>query len=141
MTDLAKMYRRGFVPALFRPIRIGHLDTAAFEIEFWEGVVAAAPGHVGALRQLGHAYTQRGDYEKGLVVDRRLASLRPHDPVAHYNLTCSLSLTGRLDEAFDALRRAVEVGYSDFEHLRKDPDLAWLREDPRYEPFVAAVRA
>lgn len=140
MTDLAKLYRRGFVPSLFAPIRALHLDPAAFEIEFWEGALANTPNHIGTLRQLGHAYTQRGDYEKGLSVDRRLAILCPHDRVVHYNLACSFSLTGRLDEALDALRRAVELGYRDFEHAAKDPDLAYLRADPRYEAFVAAVR-
>ena len=70
MTDLAKFYRRGAVAALFSPIRAFHLDPVAFEIEFWEGVLGAVPDHIGALRQLGHDYTQRGDYEHGPAKER-----------------------------------------------------------------------
>ena len=36
---------------------------------------------------------RRSRFEDGLSVDRRLARLCPSDPLVHYNLACSFSLT------------------------------------------------
>ena len=104
----------------------------SFEISLYESVLAQDPGNVEALMALGEAFTRKGDYAKGLEVDQRLARLRPVDAVVRYNLACSLALLGRSDEAFEALGQAVDFGYRDLKHLDADPDLASLREDPRF---------
>jgi len=65
-----------------------------------------------------------------------LASLLPSDPVVHYNLACSLALVGEQREGVARLRRALELGYSDFEYLACDSDLDNLRDDPAYEALV-----
>jgi len=111
-----------------------------FEVDFFEHVIAKDPCEEGALTILAHAYTQRGEYEKGLELDRRLVRLRPDDPVAFYNLACSLSLVGRPDEAFEALEHSVRMGYRDFEHMLEDPDLQPLRLDERFERFLRRMR-
>jgi tetratricopeptide (TPR) repeat protein len=108
-------------------------DYADFEREFFEGVLKADPCEEGALTVLGHAYTAAGEIGKGLEIDQRLSRLRPDDPIVFYNLACSLSLMGRLDEAFDALNRAVSLGYRDLEHLMEDPDMENVRRDRRFE--------
>jgi tetratricopeptide (TPR) repeat protein len=103
-----------------------------FEIAFYEGILARLPDSQDVLMALGNDYTQRGLFAKGLTVDQRLCELRDGDPIAHYNLACSFSLLGRLDEALAALKQAVAYGYRDFEYVQQDPDLANLRADPRY---------
>jgi tetratricopeptide (TPR) repeat protein len=107
-----------------------------FEIEFFEGILEASPNFQEPLMALGNAYTRRGRYREGLDVDRRLVALRPKDPIAHYNLACSLSLLGQLDAALGALERAIHLGYGDFEFILKDPDLENLRQDPRFQQII-----
>lgn len=111
----------------------------AFEIKFFEDVLKADPCEEGSLIMLGHIYTRQGKYEQGLDMDQRIVRLRPDDPVAFYNLACSLSLVGRIDEAFNALEQAVRRGYEDAQHLLEDPDLARLREDERFEGFCRGM--
>jgi len=111
-----------------------------FDVSFMEGVLHHDPCHEEALQVLGHAYTIMGEHEKGLKIDRRLTRLRPEDPVAFYNLACSLSLTEQLDGAFDALRRAIQLGYVDMGHMLKDPDLENLRRDPRFRSVLQLIR-
>ncbi len=103
------------------------------EISFIEGVVRRDPGYVDALQILGDDYTRRGRFADGLTVDEQLARLRPHDAMVLYNLACSYSLTERLDEALDALHRAIGAGYTEFDWLAKDPDLEAVRQHPLYE--------
>ncbi len=107
-----------------------------FEIEFFEKVLSINPQNVEALRALGTAYTARGSYEEGLSVDLRLVRLRPQDPLVHYNLACSYSLLEQTEQAIASLRRALDLGYEDIEYMRRDPDLANVREDPRFRQLL-----
>lgn len=114
-------------------------DDEGFELRFLEEVLAQDPCHEEALMLLGHAYTRQGDYERGRQIDERLTRLRPADPTAFYNLACSHSLLGQLDEAVTALARAVSLGYRDLAHILKDPDLVQLRRDPRFPDLVSRM--
>jgi tetratricopeptide (TPR) repeat protein len=89
-----------------------------------------------ALARLAESYSRSGRHEEGLALDRRLIALRPEDPVAHYNLACSLSRTYHEDEAVVELRRAVELGYADFDHMERDDDLENVRKHPGWSALL-----
>lgn len=95
--------------------------------------------NVPALFELGAVLTRLGRYEEGLAVDHRLVKLEPDQPVLHYNLACSLALLQKSDEAFAALERAIELGYDDLEHLKRDRDLQHLREDARFQQMIQKI--
>jgi len=113
------------------------LDT---KIEFIEGLVRRDPDYVDALQILGDHYTQRGRISEGLKVDERLAQLEPGNPVVFYNLACSYSLAGEMEQAAGALEKALQLGYRDFEWLAKDPDLKRLRADAAFDVLKAKIR-
>lgn len=113
------------------------IDNLDFEIEFYERVLGESPNFKQALIALGDAYTRKGHYHKGLTVDKKLIKLKPNDPIVFYNLSCSYSLLEMKDLAFGALFRAIDLGYDDFEHLKKDPDLTNLRQDSRYLELIS----
>lgn len=110
------------------------------KIRFLEGLVHRDPGYVEALQLLGDHYTRRGRFEQGLHVDEQLSRLTPDNPIVFYNLACSYSLTGLIEEAAGALERALDLGYRDFKWLAKDPDLAALRQHPRYQSVEEKIR-
>ncbi len=56
----------------------------------------------------------------------------PEGPSIHYQLACWYSLAGRLDEAFESLEHAIERGFTNFEHMKEDPELSAVRADPRF---------
>lgn len=103
------------------------------EIRFYEGLLKQRPDFVQALYTLGDAYTRKGFLYEGLDVDQKLARLRPDDPYVHYNLACSLSLTGDASASLDALRKAVALGYDELSYLLKDPDLDAARRHPDFK--------
>ena len=106
------------------------------ELEFLQAVARRLPEDTDVMRVLGDLYTRTGAYADGLRMDERLSRLCAEDPVVWYNLACSLALSGRADDAFDALNRAVELGYNDYEWMKKDPDLNPLHGDPRFESML-----
>src|SRR5471032_2240783 len=113
------------------------LDT---KIQFIEGIVRRDPNYVDALQLLGDHYTQRGRFNEGLKVDERLANLDPENALVFYNLACSYSLTDQFDRAALALEKAVQLGYSDFKWLAKDPDLKKFRAQPAYSEIKEKIR-
>jgi len=123
------------------PRRSKSAELLEFEIVFYEKLLQAYPDFVDVLIPLGHAYTRRGLYDKGLEVDLKLTRLRGDDPLTWYNLACSYALLKRVEESLGALRRAVELGYTDVPHLQKDPDLVNLRQSPHYRQFLESFAA
>jgi tetratricopeptide (TPR) repeat protein len=114
-----------------------NLDT---KIEFIEGLVRRDPDYVEALQILGDHYTQRGRIMEGLKVDERRARLEPGNPLVFYNLACSYSLSGVIDQAANALEKALQLGYRDFDWLAKDPDLKPLRGHAAFDDLKAKIR-
>ncbi len=104
-----------------------------FEIEFFEKLIKENPDFVDVLIPLAEAYTKAGNYGKGLVVDKRLSELRPDDAIVHYNLACSFSLMTNINEAMEALKKAVNFGYDDFDYMSIDQDLLNVRNDSSYK--------
>lgn len=117
-------------------VRVFKGSQREFETAFFEGIVARQGDYWEVLAVLADHYTTVGRYREGLSVDRRLATLRPHDPVVQYNLACSYSLVGRIEQAGKALEKALALGYRDFRHLFSDTDLAALRRDKRFKRIM-----
>ena len=112
-----------------------------FLVEVLRAHVGRHPRSLDALAELGHALTRLGRVDEGLDVDRQLVRLVPDNPTVHYNLACSLALTGRKDDSLDALETAVDLGYDDSEFLREDDDLQGLRGELRFERLVRRLEA
>jgi tetratricopeptide (TPR) repeat protein len=110
------------------------------KIGFIEGLVRRDPNYVEALQILGDHYTQRGRISEGLKVDERLARLEPSNPMVFYNLACSYSLSGEMDHAVDALEKALQLGYRDFDWLARDPDLKKLRSHVAFDDLKNKIR-
>jgi tetratricopeptide (TPR) repeat protein len=127
-------------PTLERLSRVLGSVSLDFEIGFFERARRREPDCEPVLEALGHAYTQHGRLEEGLEVDRRLAELRPEDPIVQYNLACSYALLGSKEDGLEALGRAIELGYDDLEHLESDRDLDGIRDDERFAELVKKIR-
>jgi tetratricopeptide (TPR) repeat protein len=111
-----------------------------FTIWFLEGVLEKYPTYVECLMYLGNAYTATGMYEKGLKADLKLVRLRPKDSLVHYNLACSLSLMGKLNESLGSLEKAIDLGYDDLAHLVNDSDLNSLKDEDGYKVLISKLK-
>jgi len=115
-------------------------DQSSFDIRFLEDLLVRLGDNSDLLSQLGYLYTRSGQYRDGLAVDRRLVALRPRDPISYYNLACSHSRLKQATRAFAALRRAIELGYRDLEHMQIDADLENVRKDPRWTDLMSVMK-
>ena len=106
------------------------------ELEFLQRIAGRLPEDTEVMRALGDLYTRTGKTAEGLQVDERLSHLCAEDPLVWYNLACSFSLSKRKEDALDALARAMELGYDDYEWMKKDTDLSILHGEPRFESML-----
>lgn len=67
----------------------------------------------------------------------------PENPVHHYNLACIEAQVGanRRVEALTALDQSVRLGFADAAHMQADPDLASLRDDPKFAELLRRAAA
>jgi tetratricopeptide (TPR) repeat protein len=108
--------------------RMMNRDSFDFELGFFKDLHKRMPKDARVVAILAHLYTQTGQLDAGLRLDRKLARLTPEDPTVHYNLACSLSLKGRMADALKALRTAITFGYDDYVWMCNDPDLTDLHD-------------
>lgn len=111
-------------------------EDSSFEIQFWENVLQRNRADPVILEALANLYTKVGRVDEGLKLDRKRAKIEPNNPVAHYNLACSLALKNKRAEAFKALRLALELGFDDFDWMWKDPDLKSLRSFRKFRELL-----
>lgn len=102
-------------------------DKLNFELSFFKNLHKRMPKDFRVASMLAHLYTETGQIDQGLRMDRKLVRLNPEDPTTHYNLACSLALKNRKAEALKSLQAAITFGYNDYVWMCHDPDLANLQ--------------
>ena len=113
----------------FRP----ELNQDEFDREFFGQILLRGDSNSDVLRRQAELHSRCGDYSAALQLDQILSGRFPAEPVVHYNLACSLSMTGALVAAVKSLARAIELGYDDFGHIEADSDLDPLRDLPSFQ--------
>jgi HEAT repeat protein len=106
--------------------RLGDDATLAEAVKEGEARVKGAAGP-GELTNLGILHLYRGDFDAALACFQRIIDNDAKNDVAAYNLACTHSLAGRSEEALRWLKRAVENGFRDVQHLDADEDLDPIR--------------
>lgn len=77
--------------------------------------------------------------EEGLEWARRALEIDPEDAGVRYNVACLYALEGRREEAVRCLEECVALGFGNAAWIGKDPDLASLHGDPRFEAMLGRM--
>lgn len=95
-------------------------------------------------RAVSSGYTARaveafaaGEFALAEQILLEQAQIDPENFVVHYNLACAHAVLRKPDAANDALRRAVELGFANAGHLRRDPYLKPLHGTEAFESLLS----
>ncbi|NND34645.1 MAG: NINE protein [Saprospiraceae bacterium] len=77
-----------------------------------------------------------GRYQEAIKWFDKVLDLDQQNKEAHYYLACCFSLIKEEENAFVHLSLAVKNGFADFERIKQDINLYFLRAQPTYEAFV-----
>ncbi|MFO1031482.1 MAG: tetratricopeptide repeat protein [Planctomycetota bacterium] len=117
-------------------VQAGDFATAAAR---FRKLTESTPQDGGAWHMLGYCLHASGKLDEALPIHVKAAGFPAVAPTSSYNVACVHARRGRVDEAFQWLDKAVELGFGDTELLAKDTDLASLRKDPRFAALQKVV--
>lgn len=104
-------------------------------IEFTKAI-EVDPKYAPAYVNRGVAYMQQKKFNKALDDLKQAEGLNPKDKMVYYNLSAFYSIQNQRDRALDALDKTLELGFTDYDALRGDPDLTNLRRDPEFRKVL-----
>ena len=99
------------------------------------------PGDSRALYFGANALSQLNEREKSMQWAERAVALEGEEPQVLYNVACVYSLLGEADKAIDCLEKSITHGWGQREWMEHDPDLASLRDHPRFRALVHGSKA
>ncbi len=132
VSALAAQAPAGF-PAAQQLVQQGKLEEAITQLR---AITEQAPNFAPGWHLYGYALHAVGRYEEALPAHAKAASFPGTAALGAYNLACVNALLGRSAEAFAALEQALAVGFSRWDLLQSDTDLASLRQDPRWQRYA-----
>ena len=56
----------------------------------------------------------------------------PDDPIIVYNAACFFSLLDDKKAAVENLKKAIEIGFENYNYIKHDPDLSILQNEPDF---------
>lgn len=78
----------------------------------------------------------KGDYVNAEALLRKQLELQPDNFVVYYNLACARSMQHDGEGAADLLSKAIEKGFCDIYHLKRDPTIAAARATRKYKDII-----
>jgi tetratricopeptide (TPR) repeat protein len=105
-------------------------------VEAFKTVVEINPGYALAHCALAGSYRRLGmETEANTHIKAALPRL---DAETEYNRACFEAICGNTDQAIELLKQALDKKQTSPEWVRGDPDLDFIREDPRFQALVGA---
>jgi TolB-like protein/Tfp pilus assembly protein PilF len=108
-------------------------------LKLMEGSLELNPDDARAANLAAGVYATLGEQENAIKYGERSLAIDPEDPMLLYNVACTYASLGRTDQAISCLERAVDKGFGHREWIDNDPDLAPLRDNPKYQAIVDAI--
>ena len=94
------------------------------------------PGYAEAYAARAGAYMLQKKNNKALDDLKKAKEIKPDSASIRYNLACVHSLMGNTDYGLDELDQALSKGFSDYDSLRKDPDINNLRKSKEFQKIL-----
>ncbi len=102
--------------------------------------LALHPADARALYFGANALSQLNEREKSMEWAERALELEGEEPQVLYNVACVYALLGEADRAVDCLEKSVTHGWGQREWMEHDPDLAQVRDHPRFRALMKKGR-
>jgi tetratricopeptide (TPR) repeat protein len=111
----------------------GHMEDA---IEAFQKVILIEPDHALAHATLGGYYRKQG-LEELAQKHVGIAMKSIFDSENEYNRACLAAICGNTDQALELLRVALKNKQTYVDWILRDPDLDFIRQDPRFKQLIS----
>ena len=108
--------------------------------EVLERHVDTVPEDVRARILLSNNYASVGRRSDAAAQIEKAVAMRPNDANVLYNAACTYSILRMKPEGLMMLAKATEVGFSDYEWVSRDPDLAALHDEAEFKAILEKLK-
>ena len=116
-----------------------HLDDHSQAITCYDKALQIDVNNAEAWNMKGLAYYRMKNYQKAIECEEKAIDVNPNDGMAWYNKACYLSLTSKVDDSLDALKRAIEIDIAYAKKAVKDRDFENSRSEVAFRRIMEVV--
>jgi tetratricopeptide (TPR) repeat protein len=102
-------------------------------------VIKDEPQNGRAWYLMAMSFHSLGKYEQAIAAFEKNIGINAQNANAMYNIACGYSRLKQADKAFTWLEKAVKTGPAIVSNAAADPDLEFIRTDPRFEKLLETV--
>jgi tetratricopeptide (TPR) repeat protein len=110
----------------------GQKETLALLMEVYPRYLSDHPDDARAHVVYAIDLVKVGKIEEAKAEGKRAVELSPDDSLMSYNVACLYSRLGEKKQGIAYLQKAIEQGYTNFEWLKRDPDLNNIQNEPEF---------
>lgn len=107
----------------------GQLDKAQRELQT---ALTIEPESISALNALAIVYANKKQYHNAILILKKLIEIQPESNIFYYNISCLYAIQNMKNESTDWLKKAIDTGYNDWEHIKNDKDLENIKDTPYF---------
>jgi protein O-mannosyl-transferase len=111
----------------------GELDKAMAQ---YQKAISFQPDFPEALYHLAKLHIKKREFINALALYQKVITLLPENPGVYYNVACIYARQNKPEESVGWLKKAVEKGFNDWNHIKTDSDLDNIRTSSLYKEFV-----
>jgi dienelactone hydrolase len=89
--------------------------------------------------QVGGVHLQKGGYDKAIIYFEIFVKTGIRKAAGLYNLACAHSLNKQKKKALKYLKMAVDEGFTNRDHMEKDKDLDYIRNEKAFKQLMESL--
>jgi tetratricopeptide (TPR) repeat protein len=112
------------------------VDTAVL---YYKEALKIEPENPSALFNLSIAYSIKNEQDKAIRTAEKLLKVKEAKRLymsTYYNIACFYALKKDSKKAIENLKKAIDSGFSDFDHMKKDSDLSYIKDDKEFKALL-----
>ena len=116
-----------------------HLAEYTLAIASYDKALDIDPDNPEAWNLKGLSFYKMKNYDRAIECSIKAIDADPNDGMSWYNRACYLTLSGRVDEGMEALRRAIEIDISHAKKAVRDRDFENAQAEEGFMRIIEVV--
>jgi len=99
--------------------------------KYYNEAIKIDPLYAPALFNLSLDYSLNKDQEKAIATAEKILKIKSADALyntVYYNIACFYAIKKDAKRSIENLKKAIDNGFNDFDHMKNDEDLIYLRD-------------
>ena len=116
-----------------------HLGEYTVSIASYDKALEVDVNNAEAWNLKGLAYYKMKNYERAIECCEKAVDINPNEGMSWYNKACYLTLSGRIDDGLDALKRSIEIDIQNARKAVRDRDFENARAEEGFRRIIEVV--